>query len=60
MTQEVARLVEQGEVEPGEVQESPCLPPVQLLRLLEVLQVLVVCPDLDRVLHTFKEVPPFL
>jgi hypothetical protein len=59
-THEVTRLVEQGKVEPGQVQGPPGLPPVQILRLLEVLQVLVVRPDLDRVLRAFEEVPPLL
>jgi hypothetical protein len=52
--------VEQGKVELGQVQGPSGLLPVQLLRLLEVLQVLVVRPDLDRVLYTFEEVPPLL
>jgi hypothetical protein len=57
---EATRLVEQGEVKPGQVQGPPGLSPVQLLGLLEVLQVLVVRPDLDWVLRAFEEVPPFL
>jgi hypothetical protein len=60
MTHETARLMEQGEVEPGQIQGPPGLLPVQLVRCLEVLQVLVVRPDLDRVLHTFEEVLPLL
>jgi hypothetical protein len=59
-THEATRLVEQGEIEPGQVQGPPGLPPVQILRLLEVLQVLVIRPDLDRVLRAFEEVPPLL
>jgi hypothetical protein len=57
---EATRLVEQGEVEPGQVQGPSGLPPVQLLGLLEVLQILVVRPDLNRVLRAFEEVPPLL
>jgi hypothetical protein len=60
MSHEASRLMEQGEVEPGQVQGPSGLPPVQLLLLLEVLQVLVVCPDLDRVLRAFEEVLPLL
>jgi hypothetical protein len=52
--------MEQGKVELGQVQGPPGLPPVQLLRLLEVLQVLVVHLDLDRVLRAFEEVLPLL
>jgi hypothetical protein len=59
-THEMAWLVEQGEVELGQVQGPPGLLLVQLLQLLELLQVLVVCPDLNRVLHAFEEVPPLL
>jgi hypothetical protein len=52
--------MEQGEVKPGQVQGPSGLPPVQLLRLLEVLQVLVGRPDLDWVLRAFEEVSPLL
>jgi hypothetical protein len=45
---EATQLVEQGEVVLGQVQGPLGLLPVQLLGLLEVLQVLVVRPDLDR------------
>jgi hypothetical protein len=52
--------VEQSEVETGQVQGPPGLLPSQLLQLLEVLQVLVVHPDLDQVLRAFEEVLPLL
>jgi hypothetical protein len=58
-THEAARLVEQGEVEPGQVQGPSGLLPVQLGRLLEVLQVLMVHPDLDRSASHFEAVLPF-
>src|SRR5271169_4938526 len=50
--------MEEGEVEPGQVKGPSGLPPVEVLGLLEVLQVLVVGPNLYRVLSAFEEVPP--
>src|ERR1700743_3643012 len=47
-------------VEPGEVERPPGLPPVEMLGLPEVLQILVVGPDLHWVLRSLKEMPPLL
>jgi hypothetical protein len=54
-----AGLVEGCNVKLGEIQGPLHLLPVQVLHLLEVLQVLVICPDLDRMLCAFEEVLPF-
>jgi len=48
------------EVEAGEVEGPPSLSSVQLFGRHEVFQVLVVCPDLAFVFHTFNKVPPLL
>ena len=47
-------------IEPGEVEGPPGLPPIELLRGAEVLEVFVVRPDLDRVFRALQEVSPFL
>jgi len=47
-------------VEVGEVERPSGLPPVQLLGRHEVLQVLVVRPDLALMFCTFDKVPPLL
>src|ERR1700712_5267451 len=60
LTHQVSGLVVQHEVEPGQVQRPPHLPSVEVLRLPEVLQVLVVGPDLDPVLRALEEMSPFL
>jgi len=52
--------MEYCEVEMGEVERPPGLPPIQLFGCHEVLQVLVICPDLALVLRTFDEVLPLL
>src|SRR3978361_421891 len=59
-THQASGLVVQREVEPGQVQRPPRLPSVEVLRLPEVLQVLVVGPDLDWVLRALEEMSPFL
>jgi len=48
------------EVEAGEVEGPSGLPPVQLLGRHEVLQVLVVCPDLALMFCALDKVPPLL
>ena len=48
------------EVRVGEVERPLGLPLVQLLGHYKVLQVLVICPDLTLVFHTFNEVLPLL
>jgi len=48
------------EVEAGEIERPSGLPPVQLLGRHEVLQVLVIRPDLTLVFHALDEVPPLL
>ena len=48
------------EVEAGEVERPSGLPPVQLLGRHEVLQVLVVRPDLTLMFHALNKVPPLL
>jgi len=52
--------VVEREVEAGEVERPSGLPLVQLLGHHEVLQVLVICPDLALVFCAFDEVPPLL
>ena len=47
-------------VEAGEVERPSRLPTVELLRRREVLEVLVVCPDLHLMFRTFQEVSPLL
>jgi hypothetical protein len=59
-THRAPRLAVKLEIKPGQIQRPPCLSPVEILRLPEILQVLVVGPDLDRMLRAFEEVPPFL
>src|ERR1700753_479541 len=53
-------LMVEYNVKPGEVERPPGLPPVEMLGLPEVLQILVVGPDLHRMLRSLKEVPPLL
>ena len=60
LTHLVARSVDEGEVEAGEVQGPTCLAAVELLGSAEVGQVLVVCAYLNLLCCTFQEVPPFL
>ena len=60
LTHLVARSVDEGEVEVGEVQGPACLAAVELLGSVEVGQVLVVCAYLNLLCRTFQEVPPFL
>ena len=48
------------EVEAGEVERPSGLPPVQLLGCHEVLQVLVVCPDLALMFRALDKVLPLL
>ncbi len=48
------------EVEAGKVERPLGLPPVQLLGCHEVLQVLVVCPDLTLMFCALDKVPPLL
>jgi len=48
------------EVEAGEVERPLGLPPVQLLGRHEVLQVLVIRPDLALMFHALDKVPPLL
>jgi len=48
------------EVEAGEVERPSGLPPVQLLGCHEVLQVLVVHPDLTLMFRALDKVPPLL
>ena len=48
------------EVKVGEVERPSGLPLVQLLGCHEVLQILVICPDLALVFHAFDKVLPFL
>jgi len=48
------------EVKAGEVERPSGLPLIQLLGRHEVLQVLVICPDLALVFSTFNEVLPLL
>ena len=48
------------EVEAGKVERPLGLPPVQLLGCHEVLQVLVVCPDLTLIFCALDKVPPLL
>jgi hypothetical protein len=59
-THRAPRLVVKLEIKPGQIQGPPRLLPVEILRLPEILQVLVVSPDLDQMLRTFEEVPPLL
>ena len=49
-----------GEVESGQVEGSPSLVTIEFLHCHEVLEVLVVCPDLELVVGTFQEVVPIL
>jgi len=56
----LARLVVQEEVELGKVQQPPSLFPVELLGRHEVLQVLVICPNLELVISLFDKVAPLL
>jgi hypothetical protein len=60
LTHRASGLVVKREVEPGQVERPLCLPPVKVLRLPEVLEVLMVSPDLDQMLRTFEEVSPLL
>ena len=53
LTHLVARLVDEGEVEAGEVQGPTCLAAVKLLGSAEVGQVLVVCAYLNWFCRTF-------
>jgi hypothetical protein len=55
-THRVPRLVMKLEIEPGQIQRPLPLSQVEILRLPEVLQVLVVGPNLNWMLHTFEEV----
>jgi len=48
------------EIEAGEVEGPSGLPPVQLLGRHEVLQILVVRPDLALMFRAFDKVPPLL
>ena len=59
-THRLPRFVMECEVEAGEVERPSGLPLVQLLGRHEVLQVLVVHPDLALVFHAFDKVPPLL
>src|ERR1700753_2094825 len=59
-THPTPRLMMEYNIEPGEVERPPGLPPVEMLGLPEVLQILVVGPDLHRVFCSLKEMPPFL
>src|ERR1700753_1253033 len=54
------RLMMEYNIEPGEVERPPALPRVEMWGLPEVLQILVVGPDLYRVLCSLKEMPPLL
>jgi hypothetical protein len=49
-----------GEVELREEEGPAGLLAVEFLRLAEVLEILMVCPDLKGMLHSFKEVSPLL
>jgi len=60
LTHQLPGFVMECEVETGEVERLPGLPPVQLLGCHKVLQVLVVHPDLALVFCTLNEVPPLL
>ena len=50
----------ESEVEAREVERPPGLPAVEVLSSHEVLQVLVVRPDLELVFGAFYEVSPLL
>jgi hypothetical protein len=52
------RSVVECEVKMGQVERPACLSMVKLLRRAEILQVLVVHPDLDSVACPFQVVPP--
>jgi hypothetical protein len=52
--------VVEGEVEPGEIQWPSCLVVVRLLGNAEILEVLMIGPDLYGVLCTLQVVVPLL
>jgi len=57
---QLSGFVMECEVEAGEVEGPSGLPPVQLLGCHEVLQVLVIRPDLALMFRALDEVPPLL
>jgi len=60
LTHQLPGFVVECKVEAGEVERPSGLPLVQLLGRHEVLQVLVVCPDLALMFHALDKVPPLL
>jgi len=54
------RYVVKHKVEPSKVERPPCLSAVEVFSCHEILQVLVISPDLELVFCTFNEVPPLL
>jgi len=60
LTHRLPGFVLECEVEAAEVERPLGLPPVQLLGRHEVLQVLVVCPDLTLMFRALNKVPPLL
>jgi len=60
LTHRPSGFVVECEVEAGGVERPLGLPPVQLLGRHEVLQVLVVCPDLALMFCALDKVPPLL
>src|SRR3981189_3057946 len=53
------RLVLQRKIEAGEIERPSSLPAIELLRDVEVFEVLVVCEDLNWMAGPFKVVAPF-
>ncbi len=53
-------MVMEGVVEAGKVEGPSGLPSVEVLSGPEILQILVVRPDLNLMVSTFKEVMPLL